>query len=388
MRQSMDRVPLAPYPWHALPLVSHVEARSEARVRAFGRRFTAARVGSELAALLGVPAGIVWCRHRWTHFGPNATNGSIGDETAQTSSPPPGDTVLAFSTTPPAVQLWLHGEAELLNTVSSWLVARRRRLPAASLPSDAIIEGAFAAVVVELCRRLGVAIVAGRGDATDEAPSTLLCVDASVSIANRAFPVQLRIESRLGDEVLCYRGAASLEGLPITVPVVAAWSAGTLGSLLGLRAGDVWLPGAGWHLDATWRGRAALVPPVGEDGPWVGLALDGSLVLLDEWARAPEEASMAENERESSPPPPRAEALERIVADAPVVVRVEVGAVTLPARRWIELAAGDVLTLEKPLGAAVVLRVASRAIAEGELVNVDGELGVRVRRVLSDEAMA
>ena len=64
--------------------------------------------------------------------------------------------------------------------------------------------------------------------------------------------------------------------------------------------------------------------------------------------------------------------------DAPVVVRVEIGAVEMKAREWAELGAGDVVTLGRKLGDPAVLRVAGVEVARGELVQVDGEYAVRI----------
>jgi flagellar motor switch/type III secretory pathway protein FliN len=66
------------------------------------------------------------------------------------------------------------------------------------------------------------------------------------------------------------------------------------------------------------------------------------------------------------------------IGDVPVVVRVEVGEATLPAREWASLHRGDVLSLGRRLGAHVVLRVGPIAVARGELVDLEGELGVRI----------
>jgi flagellar motor switch/type III secretory pathway protein FliN len=61
-----------------------------------------------------------------------------------------------------------------------------------------------------------------------------------------------------------------------------------------------------------------------------------------------------------------------------VLVRVEIGSVTLPAREWAAIGVGDVVALDRRVGDAVHLRVARRIIARGELVDVDGAIGVRV----------
>lgn len=69
-----------------------------------------------------------------------------------------------------------------------------------------------------------------------------------------------------------------------------------------------------------------------------------------------------------------------VVMDAPVAVHLELGSVTLSAQAWLGLRVGDVVCSELPVGRAVTLRVADRAVAEGELVSVDGRVGVRIQR--------
>ena len=69
----------------------------------------------------------------------------------------------------------------------------------------------------------------------------------------------------------------------------------------------------------------------------------------------------------------------------PLVLRVELGSVSLPARQWALLRKGDILETGQPLGSEVTLRVAGKAIAQGELLNVEGELGVRITKLLVGE---
>jgi flagellar motor switch/type III secretory pathway protein FliN len=59
------------------------------------------------------------------------------------------------------------------------------------------------------------------------------------------------------------------------------------------------------------------------------------------------------------------------------------GAVTMPAREWAGLAPGDVIALGKRVSEPVVLRVAGLEVARGELVDIEGELGVRIRERIS-----
>jgi flagellar motor switch protein FliN/FliY len=69
---------------------------------------------------------------------------------------------------------------------------------------------------------------------------------------------------------------------------------------------------------------------------------------------------------------------ESMIANAPVVVRVEVGSVVLRVGELMELRQGDVLGCGVPPNGPIVLRAAGREIARGELVIVDGEVGVRI----------
>ena len=51
----------------------------------------------------------------------------------------------------------------------------------------------------------------------------------------------------------------------------------------------------------------------------------------------------------------------------------------------LKIAPGDVIGMGSKVGAKVTLRVSGMAVAEGELVDVEGELGVRIRRRLGDK---
>lgn len=70
-----------------------------------------------------------------------------------------------------------------------------------------------------------------------------------------------------------------------------------------------------------------------------------------------------------------------IAADAPVVLQLELARFTLTLRELAQLRPGDVLSAHAPVGAEVSLRVGDRTIARGELVDVAGEIGVRVSQL-------
>lgn len=72
------------------------------------------------------------------------------------------------------------------------------------------------------------------------------------------------------------------------------------------------------------------------------------------------------------------DALVENVGEIPVVVRVELGEATMTARQWAALGKGDVVALGRRLGEPVVLRVGGVPVATGELVEIEGEVGVRI----------
>jgi flagellar motor switch/type III secretory pathway protein FliN len=97
----------------------------------------------------------------------------------------------------------------------------------------------------------------------------------------------------------------------------------------------------------------------------------GRLVLSGEIEPlAAAEADMVDGEETAS--------ILSAVGDVPVVVRVEIGEARLLAREWAAIRPGDVLTVGTRVGEAVVLRVGGVPVARGQLVEVDGEVGVRI----------
>ncbi|RMH40582.1 MAG: hypothetical protein D6689_13295 [Deltaproteobacteria bacterium] len=149
-----------------------------------------------------------------------------------------------------------------------------------------------------------------------------------------------------------------------------------------LRRGGHWLSGARW--------RAPVVSGVGRIGLRDLLALARRDVLLLDQPPDPQRGRLAvgrggfpvnvtDTGVEIAGPYDRGEPMEDTVADDVTVhVSCQLGTVELSARQVLELSPGQVLPLARPLGGPVDLVVGTRVIGTGELVDVDGELGVRV----------
>ena len=171
---------------------------------------------------------------------------------------------------------------------------------------------------------------------------------------------------------------ARLGALPIGLPLVVASAQIGASELHALGGGDVFLPCDGWtaRFDRAGHGfvgDAVLAAPRAERGLAVKLGANGEIVLVGEKTISLDaETTMASANQDDT-------ATSDVVLDAPLVVRVEVGAVTLTAAEWAALAPGDVVALGRRVNEPVILRIAGTEVARGELVDIEGEVGVRIR---------
>ncbi|MGK9230097.1 type III secretion system cytoplasmic ring protein SctQ [Inquilinus limosus] len=168
---------------------------------------------------------------------------------------------------------------------------------------------------------------------------------------------------------------APCAGLPVPLAVRIGAVRLALAELAGLAPGDVVFPdvacpagealvvyGNGWSHTAKRGGAAVTVT-----GPRRPLALlDGG-----GW--------MADPDSGAAPPP--AERLDEL----PVMLVFELGRGELPLAAVQGLAPGAVIPLGRDPGEAVDIVANGRRIGRGEIVRIEGELGVRVVRLFGDE---
>jgi flagellar motor switch/type III secretory pathway protein FliN len=177
---------------------------------------------------------------------------------------------------------------------------------------------------------------------------------------------------------------SALGGIPLTLPVVGVASRSTVADVAALAVGDVWLPGA-WGLGAPINSSTAmlagpvfLAAPASETGVRAQLVEGSRIVLSGDVERLDAvEATMVEGEGKNT--------WVSAVGDVPVLVRVEIGEARMTAREWASLGQGDVVTLGRRVGGQVLLRVGGVPVALGELVSVDGEVGVRIGERLTGD---
>ncbi len=350
---------LTGYPWSALESVSRASARRGARARRAAQGVVdLPRLANALADLTDAEASVLV--RRVTSAAPRRRAlTDLGFELGN------GGPVCALSLEP-----------ELAANALGRVLRRPVALSAHGTLDDSL-TGALTAFLLELGRRAGARdtiTVLEAGEARARASDVF--VEASIVLAGTAYQVQVA----LGLPDLALESPASLSALgelEISVPLVAGWSLAERALLVDFVPGNAWFPGPGWWLDARGEGPIALAAASHDRGLGGTLTRDGKIVLRGESVQLLPDLG----ELMSEPGKPDA-SLSDAVLDSPIVVRVEIGAVSLTAREWAELGPGDVIETGRRVAEPVILRVAGREVARGELVNLEGEIGVRIRELV------
>jgi flagellar motor switch/type III secretory pathway protein FliN len=279
---------------------------------------------------------------------------------------------------------------EVEHALAIELIARALRRAPPMLPGDledgdmATLGGGLAALVAAVGRGYADALrvrAAGSSEAIfDEGRDERRGWDTGtfhVTVAGSTYTARLHLPAATRAIPRPFRAEhlARLGATPIEIPIVAATTRSSVVELSTLATGDAWMLGtAPWA--RTLRGDVVLAAPGAERGACAALVEGGRLVLGvgaqdlggDEM---PEEGAI--------------EPITLAVGDVPVVIRVEVGTARMTAREWASLAPGDVVGLARDLAAPVVLRVGGVEMAHGELVDIEGEMGVRILSIHGPE---
>jgi type III secretion protein Q len=365
------------FPWATLPRAS---ARASKTLAVLRRLLEGPSVASRAVAATSelVGASVEVMAHA---AGPAGASGSatlaVNVLSIQLSAPPNAAGISPW---------WLVIEVEPPLVVA--LVAKALRRPAPRvLHADVVtprLAGAFAAILAAAIRRAGVPAVvtyAGLASVPETARDEVTVASVTVSTLEQATHARLFFPTALlaaSPPPLDASAVASLGDVPLELPVIACRVLTTPVELASLAVGDAWMLGDSWTLgplSSGPRGPVWLCAGDAERAVPAHLEASGQIVLregLEElgWSPMNDEADVST-------------AVSEAVGEAPVVVRVEVGAARMTAREWGSLRPGDVVGLGAKVGGTVTLRVSGLAIAEGELVDLDGEVGVRIRRRLS-----
>jgi flagellar motor switch/type III secretory pathway protein FliN len=360
----MNAATPAPFPWGRVPRVERaaIAARQELFAGLLGA-LDPTRIAGALSHLLGEPLevtrALLLARRR--------------GEVAPAS--PEHSVTLEFPEH--ALRLTLQPEADLVRVCVARVLEQEFELGWADTGIDAALRGAFAALALEVLRRAARREAPELAEPGELQSPWLLRGSISVRFAAKPYRVELWVEQlEIAPRARAARarvGLARLGGVRIRVPWVSAVSSIELTALGGLQIGDVWLPGASAWLGGDAPLSAGLLVPAGSERGFPIVVSDGRIVLGADAVLVHEELESSMSQEESE--------LERIVGETPLVVRLELGTLELSAAEWAALRPGDVVQSGRRIDDLVILRVAGREIARGELVDIEGELGVRITEV-------
>jgi flagellar motor switch/type III secretory pathway protein FliN len=352
---------IAPFPWSALERVARGR---EATLRAARRQLERIGKPAIIAKNLGI---LIGCEIEFRFR-------------ALTAQAPAHLVQLAFEV-PGSSTAWRLGvEAGLASALVGALLRRPGTIVDPTAPIDPALYGALSALVVEAARGalgsepLSPALVPSSPAAEVVALATVLVERRPYTAALWLPEVVVATPAMPGVNLL-----RLLAGVDVSVPLVAATCVVASSVLRELVPGAAFCPGAAWTIAPNGAGRAILCAGQSERGVEVELGPNEKIVVRGHAAVAvaAEQDLPVENEAPSDAP-----TLADVVLDAPIAVRVEVGQIAMPAREWAELRPGDVIGTGRRIAEPVVLRAAGQVLARGELVNLDGELAVRILELM------
>ena len=356
--QAARHAPYAPYPWGSLERVPRALLARLAELREHPVVLAPEGLAGVLSALVGTP---VECELRgYALGGPKrrAVEAALGCGKSG------------------AV---LGAEPALAVALLERILARPFSLAREGHELEPAVTGAFAALAVEVARRLTREPVELLPEARHDAST--LRADVTIRFDGRAYAGYALLSLEPAPTAPRPRVELDTLGeLPLAIPLVVARSLATPAELARLVPGAAFLPGEKAWVTSDGIGRAVLAGALGESGAWVEMPADGRLVLTEELAElAPDRADSGDAMAEADDVN---ETLADAALEAPVVVRVELGAVSMAASDWARLRPGDVIETGRRIAEPVLLRIAGRVVARGELCDVDGEVGVRIRELV------
>ncbi len=371
-----------PYPWHAIDKVPRAAVR-------------AVRHGLATLGTVGLANALADAAQDQLGTGSPVKIVARRIRANQPSRPVYGDGAVCLFANPPRTLLALvEVEPELAHHVASTLLSRPPLWVDRAQPTPPALHPAIGAFLLSCLRKAApaselhlVAVGPAARPPFLATGTTSAVLDVTVEVAGSRFGASVwwHVTPSPSAEPPFFRPELrSMGEVPLSLQVVAATASATRGDLSTLEPGDAWLAGDGWTVrrrDGGLTGDVTLMAPGGSRG-WCGqLRQDGGIVLR---GRTMQES---DGQDVSGTPAsvPGSELPVDVLADVPVVVRVEVGSVTLSAREWASLQPGDVVLTGRRIAERVSLRVGGIEVARGELVDVEGELGVRIHELLASK---
>jgi type III secretion system YscQ/HrcQ family protein len=265
-------------------------------------------------------------------------------------------------------------------------------------PIDELGLGALAYLVARVCAASGsrFRLQMLRLAPPALADGTLVTLAVSVASCGEAAFIQLHAPSLLLSELRERPRVRVLSELTLTLWADAGVARLDLATLRSLRAGDVlvlqrtglWRESAAAEFEGTVELRVlgsatSLACRLRERRLEVETIACSADTGMTSGRRIPDPNHESSSDREAVVEARAARAPD-LARDAPIEVALEIARFQLRLDELERVQPGDVLVAGRRIGETVTLRAANQPIAEGELVDVEGELGVRITRISSD----
>lgn len=217
-----------------------------------------------------------------------------------------------------------------------------------------------------------------------EAERAMWCVAIAAALddaglGGEVWPVERRPGAARGDVVELVARAPAIGAMTVVVAVPPE----LLARAAPARPVPPWTFAVPVLVARTWLAPGALGALAVRDvivvEPVLALVVGDGLVRLDPVGAAPAAVEATVASEYGARPMAMAD-------DARLELTVELGSIRLSLRQLGELAVGQVVSLGRPLAGSFELRAGGRSIGRGELVDVDGEVGVRVVALETDPA--
>lgn len=302
----------------------------------------------------------------------------------------------------------LECEAELAFRLASTVLGQRGAWLDRSAPPSQRIDALWGAFVVALmhrsCESAGLHLAAVGQSAWQVFTARYggrVCVDSTVRIADGRYGMTVRLGGQSDVDkveasgVFTNRQLRAMGQVPLRLCVVASLSVATREQIASVCVGDVWVVplASGQTLVPRFHGEVLLMTHTASMAWRARIREQGGIVVTKQVENTPENSDIASDFVDGIGADSSGERLgaveqeeqnhERLLGQVPVVVRIEVGSVTLSARQWASLRTGDVITTGCAVGRQATLRIGGIEVARGDLVDVQGQLGVRVREMMT-----
>jgi len=364
------------YPWHALPRVTREQARWTGALADIVDAQALSRARETLASLLDVAIAVV--------------PGPVGAVSASELPASLAASVVAVALERPGARVAIELDPSASLAAIDRVLGGEGVAGAGPMLLSPIEQGVLAFVAARACEGSGLVVadvlttreglLAWLGD------GAIAWWSLTVSLGARASSARVWMPSR---SLAAFDGSvaralpASIGDVGVGLAIRVGHARLPAGEVRSLGVGDVLLPdelAAERHEGTPRWSEARLVGRSGGVVVRLSRADEGFRVEGVERASVVRSATILEETMSEDAQAVRTDELSE-VAEVPVELAIELGRIELRVRELAALVPGRVISARLPVGREVTLRAGDRVVAEGELVDIDGELGVRITRV-------